>query len=70
MNPERVKEIIAKLPFELTEKQKIVLFQALRDMEAPYSMSRLLQGDVGTGKTAVAFIAALHAIFETGGIGQ
>lgn len=66
MNPERVKEIISRLPFELTGKQKISLFQILKDMEKPHSMTRLLQGDVGTGKTAVAFIAALHAISEAG----
>lgn len=64
MNADRVKEIISKLPFELTGKQKIVLFQILRDMELKHSMRRLLQGDVGTGKTAVAFIAGIHAILE------
>lgn len=50
----------------MTGKQKISLFQVLKDMEKPHSMTRLLQGDVGTGKTAVAFAAALHAMLETG----
>ncbi len=66
LNAERVKEILSKLPFEMTGKQKISLFQVLKDMEKPHSMTRLLQGDVGTGKTAVAFVAAIHAIMEAG----
>jgi ATP-dependent DNA helicase RecG len=66
LNAERMKGLIAELPYELTGKQKIVLFQILRDMERPHSMTRLLQGDVGTGKTIVAFLAAIHAILEAG----
>ncbi len=65
MNPETVKEIISKLSFPLTNGQKIVLFQILRDMERPFAMQRLLQGDVGTGKTIVVIIAAIHAILES-----
>ncbi len=61
---ELVKSIIADLPFPLTNKQKIVLFQILKDMEHPHAMARLLQGDVGTGKTVVALIAAMHAIIK------
>ncbi len=62
LDTELIKEIIATLPFPLTNKQKIVLFQILKDMEAPHAMARLLQGDVGTGKTIVALITAIHAI--------
>ncbi|QFR39020.1 ATP-dependent DNA helicase RecG [Candidatus Gracilibacteria bacterium 28_42_T64] len=65
MNPELVKEIISKLPFDLTNHQKIVLFQMLKDMEKTHSMQRLLEGDVGTGKTVVALIACIHAILES-----
>ncbi|NDK19357.1 ATP-dependent DNA helicase RecG [Candidatus Gracilibacteria bacterium] len=65
MNPETVKEIISKLPFPLTNGQKVVLFQILKDMERPFAMQRLLQGDVGTGKTIVVMIAAIHAILES-----
>ncbi|USN58487.1 MAG: hypothetical protein H6767_09680 [Candidatus Peribacteria bacterium] len=65
MNPERVKMILEKFPFELTDHQKITLFQVLKDMEKTHAMQRLLEGDVGTGKTAVAFIAAIHGILET-----
>ncbi|MGB2111120.1 MAG: hypothetical protein ACPHY8_04600 [Patescibacteria group bacterium] len=48
MNPELVKQILEKLPFTLTDHQKIVLFQTLRDMEKSHGMQRLLEGDVGT----------------------
>lgn len=57
-----MKSIIADLSFPLTNKQKIVLFQILKDMEHPHAMARLLQGDVGTGKTVVALIAAMHVM--------
>jgi len=43
LNAEFIKEIISKLPFELTDKQKIVLFQILKDMEKDHSMARLLE---------------------------
>ncbi len=59
---ELMKELIASLPFPLTDKQKIVLFQILKDMERPHAMARMLQGDVGTGKTVVALLASIHAI--------
>lgn len=65
MNPETVKEIISKLPFPLTNGQKVVLFQILKDMERSFAMQRLLQGDVGTGKTIVVMVAAIHAILES-----
>jgi len=64
MNPDLVKEIISKLPFELTDHQKIVLFQVLKDMEKPHSMQRLLEWDVGTGKTVVALIAVIHGVLQ------
>jgi len=65
MNPELVKEIISNLPFDLTDHQRIVLFQILKDMEKTHSMQRLLEWDVWTGKTAVALIASIHAIIES-----
>lgn len=61
-----MKTLISALPFPLTNKQKIVLFQILKDMEHPYAMARLLQGDVGTGKTVVALLAAIHIIKKSG----
>ena len=50
------------LPFKLTEAQRRVLGEIKLDMEQPYPMHRLLQGDVGSGKTLVALMAALIAI--------
>lgn len=50
------------LPFELTSAQKRVLKEIRRDMKSGRQMNRLLQGDVGSGKTIVATLAALIAI--------
>ncbi len=65
MNPELIKEIISKIWFDLTDHQKIVLFQILKDMEKPHSMQRLLEWDVWTGKTIVALIVAIHGVVES-----
>lgn len=65
MNPQTVKQIIAEVGFELTDHQKIVLFQTLKDMEKTHAMQRLLEWDVGTGKTVVAMVAGIHGILET-----
>lgn len=50
------------LPFELTNAQKRVIREAYSDMRSGKQMNRLLQGDVGSGKTVVAFICCLIAI--------
>lgn len=50
------------LPFSLTADQERVLEEILDDMEQPWPMARLLQGDVGSGKTLVAVLAALSVI--------
>src|SRR6266436_1388660 len=56
---EAIKKI---LPFHPTAAQKRVLKEIVTDMQAPFPMRRLLQGDVGSGKTIVAFQAAIIAI--------
>ena len=50
------------MPFELTNAQKKVIREIFQDMKSGQQMNRLLQGDVGSGKTIVAFIAMLLAI--------
>lgn len=52
----------AVLPFKLTEGQKHALADIVADMQKPWPMQRLLQGDVGAGKTIVALLAALVAM--------
>ena len=56
--------LLASLPFDLTDAQHRALDQILEDMGQPYPMSRLLQGDVGSGKTVVALAAMLMAVAE------
>ncbi|WP_239724737.1 MULTISPECIES: ATP-dependent DNA helicase RecG [unclassified Mammaliicoccus] len=62
-NVQDVKEFIDTLPFELTDAQKSSVNEIFRDLKAPIKMHRLLQGDVGSGKTVVAAIA-IYAMFN------
>ncbi|MDX2264503.1 MAG: ATP-dependent DNA helicase RecG [Hyphomicrobiales bacterium] len=57
-----LKRMRAALPFQLTAGQEIALAEILADMAAPRRMLRLLQGDVGSGKTAVAMLAMARAV--------
>jgi ATP-dependent DNA helicase RecG len=60
---ERTREAVKRvLPFHLTAAQKRVLREIADDMRSPHPMNRLLQGDVGSGKTVVAVLAMLIAI--------
>lgn len=54
--------LLDMLPFRLTDAQRRVLTEIKHDMMAPHPMHRLVQGDVGCGKTLVAFLAALVAV--------
>lgn len=59
-----VKEFVAGLPFALTNAQRIASWDILQDFESATPMNRLLQGDVGAGKTVVAGLAARQAAHE------
>jgi ATP-dependent DNA helicase RecG len=59
---DRVDEFVGQLPFDLTGAQARVVEEILTDLAAPHPMMRLVQGDVGSGKTVVAAIACLKAI--------
>lgn len=56
-----LKNFLQTLPFSLTPAQQRVLREILADLEKPKPMSRLLQGDVGSGKTVIATVALLSA---------
>lgn len=56
------RKFLSSLPFSLTLDQQTVLKEITTDMRAPFPMNRLLQGDVGSGKTVVALSAAVQAI--------
>ena len=58
----KLKALQASLPFALTEAQERSLKEILADMCSPYHMNRLLQGDVGSGKTVVAGLAMYAAV--------
>ncbi len=55
-------KILANLPFSLTSDQTLAIGEILKDLSNPYPMHRLLQGDVGSGKTVVAFLTAAEVI--------
>lgn len=57
-----LKQFIATLPYELTNAQKRVVNDVCRDLKAEHRMNRLLQGDVGSGKTVVAAIGLYAAV--------
>ena len=59
-------KVISKLGYSLTYAQEKVLREILLDMAAPSRMNRLLQGDVGAGKTIVAFLALVTAVNDGG----
>ncbi|MGP1907467.1 ATP-dependent DNA helicase RecG [Metabacillus sp. JX24] len=65
IDKERLDGFIGSLPFPLTNAQQRVIDEILTDMKSAYRMNRLLQGDVGSGKTVVAAIA-MYAAYLSG----
>jgi ATP-dependent DNA helicase RecG len=61
---ERLKIFINRLPYELTNDQKKAVNEIVRDLKSPYVMNRLLQGDVGSGKTVVAAISIYSVLLS------
>lgn len=61
----KVDEFISHLPYELTKDQNTAVNTIIKDLEGPNRMNRLLQGDVGSGKTIVSFIA-MYANYLSG----
>ena len=62
---ENIHEFIERIPFTLTGDQLKAIDEILQDLEAPHRMNRLLQGDVGSGKTIVAFMG-MYANYLSG----
>ncbi len=63
-NEELAKKFVSNLPFKLTNAQRKVVWQIYQDMQRVHPMNRLVEGDVGSGKTVVAAMAALMVMSQ------
>ncbi|MDU4933949.1 MAG: ATP-dependent DNA helicase RecG [Peptostreptococcaceae bacterium] len=61
---EKLKDIISSLPFKLTKAQNRALNEIIEDMKSPKVMNRLVQGDVGSGKTVVALLTLANCVLN------
>ncbi len=59
---EKLEKLIKSLSYELTPDQQKVMHDILKDLKAPFAMNRLLQGEVGSGKTIIAIISILATV--------
>jgi ATP-dependent DNA helicase RecG len=62
LTPKIKSRILGRLPFQLTETQQVAFGEIAEDLKSPWPMNRLLHGEVGSGKTAVALCAMLTAV--------
>jgi ATP-dependent DNA helicase RecG len=58
------RDFVKHLPFKLTSAQRLIIWQIYLDLQKPHPMNRLVEGDVGSGKTVVATMAALMALAQ------
>lgn len=63
-NEQLAKKFVAELPFKLTNDQRKVIWQIYKDLQLEQPMNRLVEGDVGSGKTVVAVMAAIMAMAQ------